>query len=125
MDAWESEFTKAVLRLGPAFLAVLDGLSPETSMRRLPIKCCSRDQFLAYRVIYSNDRYFTIRDIIDHCANVLGGVHLGEPKTDTQKGLSELEFLEIGGGHVSIRQLVPILRIVRNALRPLKERVCR
>ncbi len=119
-DSWETPYTKLVLEDGPVFFAVLDGLSPDTVLSKgVPIKELSRDEFLSHRVVFTNGQYITVRDIVDHCANVMGGVHLGAPKQGSQKSLSNLQNITIGGASISIRQLLPVLRIVRVALQPL------
>jgi hypothetical protein len=37
-DSWETPYTKMVLEHGASFLAVLDGLSPETMLVKAPCK---------------------------------------------------------------------------------------
>lgn len=119
-DGWDTPYTKLVLEDDPVFFAVLDGLSPNAALLKgAPIKELSRDEFLSHRVVLTNGRYITVRDIIDHCANVMGGVHLGAPKQGSQKSLSNLQNITVGGAPLSIRQLLPILRVVHDALQPL------
>jgi hypothetical protein len=120
-DSWETPYVKFVLESGAVFYAVLDGLSPETAAIKAPIRELSRDQFLSHRVVLTKGKYITVRDIIDHCANVMGGVHFGSPKDESQVSLSELQSFMVGGAQIGTRQLLPILRIVHNALQPLCE----
>jgi hypothetical protein len=46
-------------------------------------------------------------------------VHLGAPKSDAQRVLEETKNIIVGDAPVSLRQLVPILKIVHKALLPL------
>lgn len=123
-DSWNTPYTKMVLEHGASFLAVLDGLSPERMILKAPLKRLNRDQFLSHRVVFTQGAFVTVRDIIDHCSNVIGGVHIGAPRTESQKQLSDLQGIEVGGASISIRQLLPILLVVRKALEPLSEDVC-
>jgi len=122
-DTWDTPFAKLVLEDGPIFYATLDGLSPETVLIKAPTKELSRDTFLSHRVVLAHGKYITVRDIIDHCANVMGGVHYGTPRGEPQVSLSNLESINVGGSQVGIRQLVSILRVVYAALKPLSDAV--
>jgi hypothetical protein len=122
-DGWATEYNKAILNLNPSILLVLDGLSPDTQLLKAPNAKLRKDDFLAYRLALINGTYISVRDIIDHCSNVMGGVHAGSPRSESQKAISSADFMRIGGGAISIKQLMPILRVVHKALDPLKVRV--
>jgi hypothetical protein len=75
----------------------------------------------------SGGSIFTVRDIIDTCAHVKGGVHLGKPKTVEQTAISDwdrafkqfgkepsLEAL-VGICRVSLRALVPLVDAIKNS----------
>src|SRR5689334_21901154 len=102
-DLWETPYTKVVLEDGPTVYAVLDGISPEKPLREAPIKDLTLDQFLAFRVLYANGSYFTVHDVIDCCAHVLGGVHLGEPRTPHQTVLTDLQRIQFNGMTINVR----------------------
>jgi hypothetical protein len=121
IDSWESEYTQLILSHKPSFYAVLDGLNPSTISAGVNPVYLSRDKFFSHKVIFTDNKFISIRDIIDHCSNVLGGVHLGEPRSESQEALSGLHAIKIGGATVSIRQLLPILQITYQALLPLRE----
>ena len=122
-DSWGSAHTKLVMELKPAFYSILDGLDPDTAIVKRDVIEIGRDQFLSHNVLFCAGSHISVRDCIDHCANVMGGVHFGEAKSDSQKTLSGLQNIQIGGTYVSIRQLVPILRIVSKAIQPLRKKV--
>ncbi|MEW4983853.1 MAG: hypothetical protein AB1Y31_11755 [Cycloclasticus sp.] len=121
VDHWETEYTKLVLSHKPSFYAVLDGLTPDVMPNKIQIVELSRDKFFSHKVILTDGKLISIRDIIDHCSNVLGGVHLGDPRSKSQEALSNLHSIKVGGATVSLRQLLPILQVVYKALLPLRE----
>jgi len=121
IDNWKTEYTQLILPLQPSFYAVFDGLNPEMMPAGVSPTYLSRDQFFSHKVVFTNNEFFSIRDIIDHCSNVLGGVHLGEPRSESQETLSGLHSIKVGGATVSIRQLLPILQVSYRALLPLRE----
>ena len=84
------------------------------------------DAFLGAKVLKLRDQVLTVRDLISHSANVLGGVHRAEPKDGDEKAreLSEWARLE---GDASIRintlQMRSLIMVVLDALKPLHDRV--
>jgi hypothetical protein len=123
-DSWDTPYAKVVLEDDPTFYSVLDGLYPGTTPIKAPIKRLNRDQFLGYAVVFVKGSFYTVRDIIDHCANVLGGVHFGPARGESQETLSKLRNIRVDGSSVSGRQLLSILKVVREGLEPLTEKVC-
>jgi len=102
------------------FFGVGDGLDPD-SLPNPPRKIVSRDNFLATVVQLSNGHGFTVRDLIKFQANIAGGVHLSEPKTDRDAALSSTEdSLQIGGIAPGLRQLKAIGRVTLRAIAPLR-----
>ena len=74
-------------------------------------------------VVVINERRFTVKEIIDHSVNCLGGTHHGEPKNE-QIALKELETLYFGLDTNSIiRQTKSIGYVVLDAMKELKEKV--
>jgi hypothetical protein len=89
-----------------------------------PTKEVDRDGFLSAGVIYMNGTWRTVRDVIDVCANSLGGIHKGKPRDDGQEELSKLndQLQCLGGGAVEF-QVRRIGRITIRAVLPLAEAV--
>lgn len=53
----------------------------------------SLDEFLSQTVVFGEKPY-SVKDVIDLCANTKGGIHFDDPKINTSK-----ELLEIDGAH--------------------------
>jgi len=49
------------------------------------------DAFLGTEVLRDSKQAFTIRDVIDVCANLKGGIHFDEPASKSQQSLIELD----------------------------------
>lgn len=50
----------------------------------------SMDEFLSHTVI-KGEKSYSVRDVIDYCANTKGGVHFDDPKSDASRDLLELD----------------------------------
>lgn len=123
-DGWDTPYAKEVLSDNPLVFAVADGLHPERNLLPgVPQREFNRDRFLKFPVVYASGNYYTVGDIITHCANVLGGVHVGSPKTNEEEQLSALQQFQIGKSPLSLRQLLPILHVVVDSLEALYQRI--
>lgn len=122
-DGWKTPYAKRVMEMNPSFFAILDGLYPGDALLQKPVRTLKRDEFLGYRVCYSEGSYLTVSDLVSHCANVLGGVHVGKARTQEEERLSALQDFRFGGAPYNLRQIMPLLKIVRDALDPLRERI--
>lgn len=121
-DGWERAERIAQLT-NLQFIGVFDGIHPD-GLPNARIRDLTRDQFLNYNVLRVNGRTLTVRDVLLHCAHVDGGVHFGRPRTPEQQILTSIrDSVEIGGFPVNLRQLLPILRIVLDSLRPLYDAI--
>ena len=49
------------------------------------------DAFLRREVLRDHERAFTVRDVIDVCANVKGGIHFGDPVSQSEQSLITLD----------------------------------
>jgi hypothetical protein len=65
----------------PVFWSRHDGLDPETALVSAEIAEFKWGGFLGALVMIVDGRNFTVRDIIDQTAHVLGGVHAGTPRS--------------------------------------------
>ena len=108
----------------PAFYSVQDGIDPDTAPPFMQRKAVTRDQLLAYVLLRTNGRTYTLKDLVLFEANVMGGVHAGSPKEDKEKVLLQLNnMFRIGGYRSSLRQLQAIGRVVLKGLAPLRAAV--
>jgi tetratricopeptide (TPR) repeat protein len=122
-DGWQSQLTKTIMSKKPDIFNVADGLLPEASFPNVPIVELNRDQFLKYRIAYANNQYFTIADVILHCSNVMGGVHIGDPRDEHEEILSAVQQFQIGGLPLSLRQTMSIIKVVIDGLEPLYQEI--
>ena len=123
-DGWEHPVARMMRSMNPAFLAILDNFQPDAQFPNTNVRDLTRDQLLSYDVMLINGRNYTVANIISHCANVVGGVHIGEPRTPEEHELTSIqETIEVGGFSVNLRQLLPVLRVVLDGLRPLYDAI--
>lgn len=90
-----------------------------------PMKDLKKEKFLDFDIIYLSGIKFTVKNIIELCANQLGGVHYDELSRDQNDSvLRELnKTLEIGGASVALSSLLLIGNITIGALTQLYEKV--
>lgn len=83
-----------------------------------------RDGFLSTTVLKDEKSEFSVRDVIDVCANSKGGVHFGKPKEGTQEDISNLD--KIFSPHLIDASLVVLSDIAWSFLygtRPVVEKI--
>jgi len=83
----------------------------------------SLSKLLKFRAFYIEHEFITIQDIIRHCANIMGGVHVGRAKTEKEELLSTLQVFKIKNTPIQTLQLIPILMVIRDGLLPLYEQI--
>jgi hypothetical protein len=71
------------------------------------------------------NQLLSIADLISISANVLGGVHKGEPKEVKERALADFrQHLTFPGGQaLNAAQMKPIILVVLDALLPLRQAV--
>jgi hypothetical protein len=62
-------------------------MAPEIDMSPCPPRLLTKDQFYKTVVFVIQGRRYTVHDIVILLANVMGGVHAGEPTNDDQKAI--------------------------------------
>jgi len=85
-------------------------------------KDISPSHFLKLIAQIVRDSPVTIREVISYGANIQGGVHVGKPQGKDKLVHTELEKIKnysFGGAIPSLRQLIPITKIVLEGLKPL------
>lgn len=98
-----------------------DGLDPETAHGVPQPQDVTLDRLLATLVVVHNGYEVSVKELIQHAAHVKGGVHLGEPKSDKDRALSELaSSLSIGGYSAGTGPMKAIGRVVLKGLQPLR-----
>lgn len=107
----------------PDFFSVQDGLDPDTSRPGKQKIQINRDNFFKTPILLVKGKEYSIKDIIQYEAHVMGGVHAGSPKSDKDEILKKIENLFVGGYRPSLRQLKAIARVVLKAIKPLKESI--
>jgi hypothetical protein len=88
----------------------------------------TKDQFLAIKVIKTENHLFSVFDVIDVTSNISGGVHIGDPKNDKQIKYEELlKSIEnpIISRDITQRTINDICLIVLDTLKPLEELITR
>ena len=83
------------------------------------------DQFLSTPVVCGEDQKFTVKDVIDVCANSKGGVHFGDPKPGSQSEICQLDrFYQPALIDASLHALGNFSWCVIQALNPLVQKIC-
>lgn len=109
---------------GTIFWTMQDGLDPETALPFMKRKAITRDQFFKTVVTIINRHAYSIREIVQFEANVIGAVHAGTPKTDKESVLKKIDSkISFDGYESSLRQLLAISRVILKALKPLRQAV--
>jgi hypothetical protein len=85
---------------------------------------CTLDQFGKLKYLQYGGEWFTVKEVFDFCAYVLGGIHMHDPKNKAEELMLELhQSLAL-----PIKQLVPspvlmtldgLIRVAHAALQPL------
>lgn len=118
-----SPFEQELYGSNPIFWALEDALDPDSPLSYAPFDA-TRDQFLKRRVMRFSDNWITIRDVIDHLANIEGAVHSGKPKEERQRVLQAVgRFYSRGGLPGVVSQVRLIGRITIRGLSPLRDAV--
>ncbi len=83
------------------------------------------DAFLSTRMSTVNGEDLTVKQLINYVANVGGGVHKGEPsKKDNARTIhGSADKFYLNGFPYPLASLVPIIKVVLEALMPLYHRV--
>jgi hypothetical protein len=100
------------------FWSMIDGIDPEIRRPGMPSAQLSRDDFLSHVVINNFGKTISIRDIIDHAANVAGGVHLDPRPKNTPIAEAERTVM-VRGYPVGAYHLKGIAKVVLRALQPI------
>lgn len=108
----------------PTFWSAQDSLDPDIAGPGHRRYTASRDQFFQTVVAIVDNHQYTVREIVLFEANVMGAVHAGNPKTDKELALKQIDStIAFGGYPSSLRQLKAIARVVLKALSPLRASV--
>lgn len=85
------------------------------------IESISLDQFLAKPTIYIGTEVISVRDVVHTAANVMGGVHFGEPRTSSNQEVVRNfdELVKTGPHGTVIGALTGIGRVTLRAIAPL------
>lgn len=121
----KSAYLAVVLEDKPLMWAAVDGLAPEFAIPGAgPVESVGIEAFLHERVMIYLGEDVTVRDLIDHLANVAGGVHAGKARTPRDQKLNEMgEQITLGGFDAPIRCLRGIAVVVVGALSPLRDAI--
>jgi hypothetical protein len=107
----------------PEVWTLQDGLDPETAPAP-EIADLKLDAFLSQMVIFRRGEEFTVRDVIQQVANILGGIHAGSEQNPREQALAAVSAaFVIEGLDPVIRSLAAVGRVVVRALRPLQAEI--
>jgi hypothetical protein len=84
-------------------------------------KSITRDQLLKTPIVYAVGKLITIRQMIQHAAHVLGGVHSGKATNEDEAALDKVyDALRTNPQPASLLHLFPLCRVVLDGLGPLE-----
>jgi hypothetical protein len=105
----------------PVLWATQDGFDPDTAPPFLERQTVNLEQLLACVLLTVRGQPFTLREIVQFEAHVMGAVHAGTPKEEKERALVEINrYFAIGGYRTSLRQLRAISRVILKGLAPLR-----
>jgi len=108
----------------PIFTSIQDGIDPDTAPEEWPREKITKDALFTYPLITVREHTYSLREIVQFEANVMGGVHAGLAREQKEKVLDDFaSTFSIGGVRTSLRQLVGVGRVVLKGLSPLREAV--
>jgi hypothetical protein len=112
-----------VLEDAPIVYSALGGIHSSGSMGR-SVEQLTLDQFLATPVLKLGPQVLSLKDLIRISANVLGGVHSGDPQTPEDNALAEFgKAVSVWGLAIEAAQLKPIILVALDGLQPLTDAV--
>jgi hypothetical protein len=116
-------YRETMLRMGPLYYFALNSIHRSGSLGKLPEEV-SLDVFLATPALKLAEQLVTVGNLISISANVLGGVHKGDPKTEREQAIAEFTRVASGSGPtISASQLKPIVLIALEGLQPLRRAI--
>ena len=101
----------------------MDTLDPQEAPKSKHI-ICTLDAFLGCPCILTENRQYTVREVILYQANTQGGVHFeGVPPAEREQ-LRALDIrFELMGQNAVLYTMAPIIRITLRSLRPLRDKL--
>jgi hypothetical protein len=112
------------LRIPNAIILVQDTIDSDSSPPGTPKETVTRDQFFKKVVSKDKGREYTVKDIVLFEANLMGGVHVSNPKEEKERALQSMnQNFGAGGFRPTLRQLRSVGRVILKALRELREDV--
>ena len=100
------------------FWTILDGLDPEIRAPDAPSAHLTRDAFLKHVVINDHGKSITIKDIIEHAANVSGGVH-HDPRPKNSPVSNVNRKVVVYGIPIDVYYIKGIAKVTLRALQPI------
>jgi hypothetical protein len=118
----DSPYTRMVLSMRPSFYSVQDGLDPDSSRPGKVTIEVNRDKFFSTVVMVIQGASYSVKDVVLFAAHVMGGVHVGAPKSERERVLQEVNnSLGIGGMAASLRQLRSIAMVLLKGMAPVRD----
>jgi len=117
------KYAEAVIQMGPVFYSALGGIHSSGSMsqqlEQLPL-----DDFLSAKILKLGDQVLTVRDLVSISANVLGGVHKGQARTEKEQAVESFNKQVLAFGHpISAAQMKPVVLVALEGMAPLARAV--
>lgn len=113
-------YAAVLISMNPDHWAELDGFYPGTQIAEAVNVTTGRDPMLSQVVLINAGKSLTVKDVIKYVANVMGGVHPGNPKENDDKEQAFSEIVSLYGDvPAAIKQLQSINRVILEGLEPL------
>ena len=112
-------YREAVLNHKPIFYSALSGIHTSGALSH-SCEMISLDAFLGTVVLVLSGQILTVHDLISISANVLGGVHKGDPEDVKAQAVSAFsQHFRVAGGSLTAAQLKPVVLVAIDGLQPL------
>jgi hypothetical protein len=104
--------------------AAIDGIDPRAMPQHFPRTTKKRDGFFGMIVAIIEGHEYSIRELVQFVANVMGGVHSGSLQDEKEKNLAQLKELYIFSNiNLALLFIRAVGRIILESLKPLQYEV--
>lgn len=118
------QYAKKVLEDRPLVYFVMDGIYPGTGIPNSTVQRVKLDALLKWRAAAIKGQSVSVKDLIQHLANVAGGVHAGKAREEKDRQLiSASNLIRVGGMTAVGRTMWGITEVVLDGLAPLERHI--
>jgi hypothetical protein len=117
------KYRETALSMAPDFYSAIGGIHSSGSLSH-QMQFSRTDDFLNTKVVKLGAELLSVGDLISISANVLGGVHAGQPRTEKEEALASFDRrVRFGSQSLNAAQMRPIILVALDGLKTLRDTV--